>query len=463
MHRRFSIPHPLGDLYTEANLPQTIRKSLNAILMGNLFGTLSGIICSSGSTAMVGLATSLGANDMFFGIITAITQVAALLQIPFSMLVNRTHKRKKYILTYGLGSRLLWLIFGFVPLIIPNAGGVINLRLWTLIFLIGIISVGNSMVNVCWFPWFSDLSPINIRSRWLSIRDAIMQLASVLFGLVSAYLLDHLPEASRYIVIFLIGGTCGVLDMVAFAFCEEKFSVAPAKQSFFGVFKEVFGNSRFRRFLITWTVWAFAVNFGAVYMSPYNLNELGLSYMQMMIFGTIAAALATIGMEPLWGRMIYRFGCKAVMRVTMFMEALIPLVYLIAVKGSFIPLMLMNFVGAAFWCGNNLSASNMQLNYSPDETRASYIAVFACVTALAGTTLGSLTGGALLDHWREAGAFTGFFDRYKIIFACSAALRFLVWLFLMPRLDNDTTYTAKDVLKGLRHPIRPIRSARSAR
>ena len=454
MHRRLSIPHPLGDLYTEANLPQTIRKSLNAILMGNLFGTLSGIICSSGSTAMVGLATSLGANDMFFGIITAITQVAALLQIPFSMIVNRTHKRKQYILTYGLGSRMLWLLFGFVPLVIPNAGGVINLRLWTLIFLIGIISVGNSMVNVCWFPWFSDLSPINIRSRWLSIRDAIMQSASVLFGLVSAYLLDHLPEASRYIVIFLIGGTCGVLDLACFGFCKEVYNAPPQKMSFFGVFKEVFGNKRFRRFLITWTVWAFAVNFGAVYMNPYNLNEIGLSYMQMMIFGTIAAALATIGMEPLWGRMIHRFGCKAVMRVTMFVEAVIPLVYLIAVKGSFIPMMLMNLFGAMFWCGNNLSASNMQLNYSPDETRASYIAVFACVTALAGTTLGSLSGGALLDYWKAAGIFTGFFDRYKILFACSAALRFLVWLFLMPRLDADSNYTAKDILKSFRPHLR---------
>ena len=454
MHRRRSIPHPLGDLYTEANLPQTIRKSLNAILMGNLFGTLSGIICSSGSTAMVGLATSLGANDMFFGIITAITQVAALLQITFSMLVNRTHKRKKYILTYGLGSRLLWLIFGFVPLIIPNAGGVINLRLWTLVFLIGIISVGNSMVNVCWFPWFSDLSPIGIRSRWLSVRDAIMQASSVIFGLISAFLLDNLPESSRYIIIFLIGGTCATMDLACFGFCKEVYNAPPQKMSFFGVFKEVFGNKRFRRFLITWTVWAFAINFGAVYMNPYNLNEIGLTYMQMMLFGTIAAALATIGMEPLWGRMIHRFGCKPVMRVCMFVEAVIPLVYLMSVKGSFIPMLLMNLIGAMFWCGNNLCANNMQLNYSPNETRASYIAVFACVTALAGTTLGSLAGGALLDHWKAAETFTGFFDRYKILFACSAGLRFMVWLFLMPRLEDDSTYSAKDVLKSFRPHVR---------
>ncbi|MBQ7063368.1 MAG: MFS transporter [Firmicutes bacterium] len=441
--------NPMGELYAEAGLSGSLRRSMNAILMGNLFGTVCGIICGSGTTAMVGLATSLGANDLFFGIITAITQVAALLQIPFSILVNRTHQRKRYMLTFGLGSRVLWLLFGFVPLIIPDLGGVINLRLWTLIFLTGLISAGNALINVCWFPWFSDISPISIRSRWLSMRDAINQTCSVVFGLVVAFLLDHLPEESRYIIIFLIGGTCGVIDMVCFAFCEEKFNAAPRKQTILGVFKDVFGNRRFRRFLITWTVWAFAVNFGAVYMNPYNMNEIGLTYMQMMVFGTIAAALSIIMMEPRWGKAIFRFGCKPVMRVCMFVEAVIPLVYLFSVKGSFVPMLLMNLLGAMFWCGNNLCANNMQLNYSPDETRASYIAVFACVTALLGTTLGSLAGGALLDYWKEIGLFTGYFDRYKMIFLCSSVMRLLVWIFLMPRLENDSRFAAGDVLKGM--------------
>ena len=110
-------------------------------------------------------------------------------------------------------------------------------------------------------------------------------------------------------------------------------------------------------------------------------------------------------------------------------------------------MLLMNLIGAMFWCGANLSASNMQLNYSPNETRSSYIAVFACVTALVGTTLGSLTGGALLDHWSERQMFTGFIDRYKVLFMISSCLRLMVWLFLIPRLDNDSEYSAKDVLK----------------
>ena len=274
-----------------------------------------------------------------------------------------------------------------------------------------------------------------------------MQSCRVVFGLIVAFLLDTLPETSRYIIIFLMGGALVVMDMVCFAFCEEKFTAAPQKQTFFGIFKDVFGNSRFRRFLIAWTAWCFAVNFASVYMGPYNMNEIGLSYMQMMLFGTIAAALSTILMEPRWGKAIHRFGCKPVMRVCMIVECVMPLVYVTSVKGSFVPMLLMNLIGAMFWCGANLSASNMQLNYSPNETRSSYIAVFACVTALAGTTLGSLAGGALLDHWSERQIFTGFIDRYKVLFTISSGLRLLVWLLLIPKLENDSEYTSKDVLK----------------
>ena len=116
-------PHgsnPLSRLYEETKLPQEIRRSLTLILLGNLFGNLCGIICGGGTTAMIGLANQLQAGDFAFGLLNGIPQAAALLQIPFSLLVNRTHKRKKYLLTYGLFSRVLWLAFGFIPLMVPQ-------------------------------------------------------------------------------------------------------------------------------------------------------------------------------------------------------------------------------------------------------------------------------------------------------------------------------------------------------
>ncbi|MBO5648705.1 MAG: hypothetical protein J6S76_02185, partial [Clostridia bacterium] len=123
--------NPLNQLYDEANMPAKIRRSLNFILLGNIFGSAHGIICGGGTTAMIGLATELGANDMAFGILAAIPQVAALLQLPYSVLVNRTHKRKKYMLTLGIISRALLLLFVLIPFLLPMASATV--QLWTII------------------------------------------------------------------------------------------------------------------------------------------------------------------------------------------------------------------------------------------------------------------------------------------------------------------------------------------
>ena len=181
----------LANLYAEAGLSSPVQRGLNWIMAGNLFGTLFGIVCNGGTAAMVGLAGLLGAGDMEFGLLVAIPQIAALMQIPFALLVNRTHKRKLYMLTVGLISRVIWMLFGFMPLLARTPGS--QLPLFTLIGLLGISSVMGSMINVCWFPWFSDLAPLRIRGRWLSLRDTLTSVGSLLFGLQVAYLLDILP------------------------------------------------------------------------------------------------------------------------------------------------------------------------------------------------------------------------------------------------------------------------------
>ncbi len=203
---------PLTDLYREANLPASISRSLNWMLLGNLFGNLHGIICGGGTTAMIGLANELHAGDFAFGVLNGIPQAAALLQIPFSMLVSRTHKRKKYLLTFGLFSRFLWLLFGLIPLIVPQNPA--WLPLWTLIFLLGVSSCCSGAINVCWFPWFSDLAPLRIRGRWFSFRDTVIAACNLAFGILTARLLDTLPPDRRYVIIFLLGGTLGMLDMI---------------------------------------------------------------------------------------------------------------------------------------------------------------------------------------------------------------------------------------------------------
>lgn len=424
---------PLTHLYDEARLTDITRRSLNLMLLANLFGNLHGIICASGTTAMIGLANLLGAGDFAFGVLNGIPQAAALLQIPFSLLVNRTHKRKRMMMTVGVFSRALWLLFGFIPLIIPqNPEG---LRLWTLIFLLGISSCCGASINVCWFPWFSDLAPARIRGRWLSLRDMLVAACNLGFGFLVAYLLDTLDPSIRYVLIFLLGGTLGIMDMLCFGFCEERYSVPPKRLHLKAVLSETLRNRPFMRLTVMWTAWCFTANLGGAYLGRYSTNEMGLSFMQIMIFSTMAASIATILAMPSWGRALDRYRRRNVMLVACLGAALADTFYLMSTPGNIWPVLLRNFLGALFWSGANLTTNCMQLTCSPDETRPSYIAIFSCITALVGTALGMITGGALLELV-DGAPWLGGYDRYKALILFAVVLRLTITLLFVPGMED---------------------------
>ncbi|MBQ8160782.1 MAG: MFS transporter [Clostridia bacterium] len=447
----------LSLLYREAGLTKAVSRSLNLILLGNLFGNLFGTICGGGTTPMNGLASSLHAGDLTWGIIGAIPQVAALMQIPFSILVNRTQKRKTYLLTFGLISRAIWILIGLITFLVPESPEF--LRLGTLLLLLTISSCFSSAINVCWFPWFSDLAPTGIRGRWFSIRDTIIAGAGLLFGLLTGLLMDALPESTRYAVVFTLGGVLGILDMICFGFCEEVHRPPKEHVHTLSMVRSVFQEKPFVRFMVMWTAWCFTANLCEPYLNRYSMNEMGLGYTQMMIFSTASAAISTMLVMRFWGRALDTYGTRSVMMAAALVASLANAFYLFSAPRSVFPVFLRNFVGAAFWCGSNLAANSLQLSLSPDETRPSFLAIFSCITALLGTALGTFLGGVLLETWEHLGWFTGAFDRYKALILLSTALRFLTVVLFVPRLPEDRAGGIRAMLKGLFQSMQRLRIA----
>ncbi len=441
-------PRAMTMLYDEAHLDQAARKSLGWILGGNLFGNLFGIICGGGTAAMVGLAGHLGAGDFEFGLLVAIPQVAALLQIPFSLMVNRSHKRKIWMLTLGLFSRVLWILFGFLPLLsrVPES----RLSLYALIALLGLSSACGAVINVVWFPWFSDLAPVQIRGRWLSRRDMIINSLSLLFGLLVGWLLDVLGLPARYIIIFAVGGILGSLDMICFGFAKEVWKVEPPRIRLRKAMGDVLKNRNFMRLTIMWTAWCFTANMSGAYLVPYAMNTMGLNALQITVFSTAAAALTTVLMVPRWGIALDSFGSRSVMLICCIGASLTPLFFLFSVPGSIWPTLLHNLIGAFFWCGSNLAANSLQLFSSPDDERSTYIAFFSAVTCLAGTALGTMCGGWMLEGFRAAGLFTGWFDRYKVVITVSVVLRLGSVLLLVPKLANENDHTPGEMMNSMK-------------
>jgi len=430
-------------LYDEARLPAYKRKGLNCMLLSNVCGNLWCIVCGGGTTAMVGLAGYFGATDMEFGILVAIPQIAALLQIPFSMLVNRTHKRKLYILTYGLVSRAMWFLFGLMPLFFAKTS---SYAMPVLMGGLAVSSALSSMINVCWFPWFSDIAPIGIRGRWMSFRDRLNSIGSLGFGMLSAYLLDVLPDGSKYLIIFIIGGLFGIIDMIAFGFVRDEWQGTGTNVRIRGMLGDVLKNKPFMLFTICWTVWNFTCNMSGSYLTPYSMNVMGLGFMQMTVFSTIASAVATVFMVGRWGKMMDRFGSKNVLILGCIGSSIALGFYVFSAPGSWWPVLLRNLFGALFWSGSGLAANGLQLSTSPAENRSTYIAVFCCVTSLVGTAFGTLCGGWFLNFCETNGLFTGWFDRYKALISLSVVLRLVGTAICVPPLMNDHEGTLKDAI-----------------
>lgn len=438
---------PLTQVYNAARLEPAVRRSLNFMLVSNIMGTLFGIICGSGTNAMIGLANYLGAGDLDFGILNAIPQIAMFLQIPCAMLVGYTRQRKKYLLTFGLISRALWMLFGLVPFIVPTSPA--GLQMFTILALLGLSSAMGSFIGVCWMPWLADLAPIRIRGSWMSMRDTLNSIVTIVGGLIIAHLLDTLPGMTKYTILFLIGGFFGVMDMVFFGFCKEVYSAPPQKPSLIKMGKDIWENKKFFRFTIFWAVWCFTANFGGAYVNRYSINEMGLTYMQITIFSSIAASLVSILVIRYWGRIMDTYGVKPVLWISGIGAALTQAFYMFSTPGSVLPVLLHNALGAMFWSATNLVCNNIQLSYSSDENRAGSIAVFGCITALAGTFLGVMAGGSALEMLQNV-TITGFWDRYKIVILTGVILRFISVLIFVPGIENNTEYNVKTMFADMK-------------
>ena len=436
----------LNQAFRQQGIEPDVARSLRFMICSNIMGTFFGTVCGAGTNTMIDMANNLHAGDLAFGILNAIPQVAVLLQLPAAMLVNWTQKRKKYLLTYGLISRFLWLIIGLVPLIMPMSDA--QIQMWTILFLLGVSSALSSVIQVCWFPWLGDLAPMRIRSQWFSTRGALNSTTSIIVGLVTAWLLDTLPAPTKYAIIFGIGATAGMVDMILFGFCKEVYPAPPVKPSLKSMGKDVFGNKLFMQFMIFWTLWCFSANFSGAYLTRYVVSVHGVTYMQVAICGTIASSLMTVLMVGRWGRLANQYGTKPVLMVSCIVASLTQLFFLLCYEGAWWPMLLHNVIGAAFWCAGDLMSQQLQLDYSHDENRASCIAMFACVTALAGTFLGVMSGGYLLE-WMQQFTFPKGFDRYKMLTLIGCTLRFIIVLLFVPRLKNNREYNTKDMIRGV--------------
>jgi MFS family permease len=156
------------------------------------------------------------------------------------------------------------------------------------------------------------------------------------------------------------------------------------------------------------------------------IKNLGMPLGVIAVYSIIAGTVNLL-VQPLWGRVIDRLGNKPVLVFNMLGIFFLPLFWLFAGPGFYLPIWIDAFLTGIFWPGFGLATFNLLLISAPEGDRQPYLAVQNVATGLS-VFLASLAGGALAK-WM-GGVHVRFLGldlvNFHLLFALSSLLRLAI-------------------------------------
>lgn len=443
-------------------------RTLNIIILSAAVGTF--LFAAQFGVAFTGYASALGAGEFVFGVITALPVLASLVQIPASYLAVKTGRFKRIFLIGGVIQRVTWIVIAFIPFFFQ----VQDTRLWAMIVLVALASMSGSFVAITHMTLMGSVIPMEIRGRYITTRQKVTMAFSLVAGLGIAFALDNIPGFLGYTIVFGLGGVAGLIDIlmymrVSFSGIPKKVENTPLHKGI----RDCFTRPIMRNYLIFWIFWSFAVNISAPFFNKYAIDVLGLSYINLIIFGQIMSQVVALLVISRWGVFLDRYGSVPTLMISSIVSTLVIFVWLFAVPGAIWPILIFNMIGGMFVCANDACMINMQLSHTPSEERSTALAVYAVITSLA-SAAALIIGGAVLELLypvmeRLALTFAGTpFDNYKLVFLITIVLRFAVIGAFLPKVWNEkelplrTAYANayRDISSKLRYEVLRFESLR---
>jgi len=382
------------------------------------------IFALAGGAFISGFANSLGATDGFNGIIGAIPALTGVIQIFSALFFEKREHRKLLITLFAFLGRLLFGAIFLIPIFILNKE--ISLNMLLFIYTIAFLLLG--FVGPPISGWLVDLTPENIRGKYLARKDAVslafVTVATLAFGKLLDIFRNNNHESRGFIVI-------GV-GLFILAFCELFFlssikePLVNKKDDSITLRKSILEpimNKSFRKVVILFMVWNIALFIALPFFSVYMVTRLHLSYTYIMIMGLIGAIVRVLVVKY-WGNLA---DTKSWEQATKYSIATLALChfswFFVNNQTAYILVPIMNVLGGIAWGGVSIALFNIQFLYAPKETRTIYIggcAAYGGVIGFASTILGSKILDALSPYKISIRGFE--FSNMQIIFLISGIL-----------------------------------------
>lgn len=391
--------------------PKQIRTGLRISIWEGSFATVHLTLTSN--AILIGYALLLGVNDFQLGLLAALPFLAQMIQPLGALLVQGLKRRKTFTLGGALFFRGIWIFLVFVPFLPLSRGH----KIFLFLFIVALSAVVNNLTTVSWLSWMADLVPQKIRGRYFGIRNNILHIVTmgVYFG--GAKFLDwcknlkpdeinlKIFDFSGFSDLSVLGFTAafavGVIGALIAAFLlfiqpEPTFHRYESKRGFLEDMLTPFKHKDYQRLILFFAVWSFSIGIASPFWVPHMLKNLHLDYYLISLFSVVSGIVSLIS-QPLWGKLIDRYGCKPVLRFNIAFIMFIPYLWFFVKPQNYFLLWVDALMGGIFWVGFNLAIFTIVLQISPQKGRPYFLASTSFVNGLF-FFLASITAGIIASQ-----------------------------------------------------------------
>ena len=293
---------------TPRQVERAIRLSYAQVLLMAVFGA------STGGMFLIGFAMSLGADDVWLGLISAVPAVLVVSQFLSAYLTESGVGRKKMTVAFSFLTPLCWLLIASIPLLGGSIGPTGRLMLLTGV--ISLAALGGQMAGNARASWVGELIPESRRGRFFGYSMMFGGIVGSLFAIAEGRFLDIISRQGLFAFasLFFFGCLFG-LGAAALNIPQPACPLPGAHldRPFWLQVRQTLTNRPLMRLALVHLVVAMGAVAGP-FNPAYSLRDVGLSYFQLGLLNSVGT-LAMLVSSGLWGRLVDRFGCRPVLIV----------------------------------------------------------------------------------------------------------------------------------------------------
>ncbi|MBP7275126.1 MAG: MFS transporter [Kiritimatiellae bacterium] len=440
-----TMPHETPDAGVPTGEPGRSRRiSTIEGCVSTLHGTLIG------GSLLTAYALALGASDFHIGLIAGFGMVANIGLLLGARSSLRRRARKPVVVRAALASRMSWALLTVIPFLplSPTA------RVWVFLSVVLAAQTLLQMAVNPWSDWIADLAPEHLRGRFFGMRNAVCGGVGMIGAILVGRSYDALksfvhPGQELWVFVPFFGGTAVLAVLSAWLYTRQweppmrEAPILPMRDLLLSPLR----HPPYRALIRFQVCWAVACAIGGPFFGAHMIRNLHMSMSTIAVYGILAGAVGLFS-QPLWGRVVDRYGNRPVLMFNMVVVFTMPLIWLFATPDFLFPVWADALLTGLCWPGLNMALFNLVLGTAPAENRQGYLAAQGVISGAA-HFLAAAIGGGLAHGWSEFRLVIGqqTLVNFHLLFILSAFGRLLMLPAAM-RLHEPRAMSVKALVSG---------------